>query len=339
MKRNLPWDLILSKLRQTLSQEEEISFNKWLKLHDNLQIFQEIAILWKNVQEEESNYVPDIESNWKKLSVRIQEDKPEISEADLISDNQQYIPVKRLYRLVAAACIFLGITFFGAYYLGKNRSGEQTVAQTYYSMTGKSKVILPDGSEVWLHSNTTLSYNSDFKGNSREVTLTGEAYFNVKHDSKKPFIVNTNDVSVKVHGTKFNVNSYSSADDIIVSLYEGSVSMKAAGKNVFLKPGEEGYFDMHKKTLEVYNGDVEFAKSWTNDYLRFKDKNLRYVCRYLSKWYAVNIDIDPNIDDNQSYTFTLRNETFEEVIRIMARINAIDYRFDESNKLILKQKN
>ena len=172
----------------------------------------------------------------------------------------------------------------------------------------------------------------------REVDLQGEAYFSVKHDTNIPFVVHSNGASVKVHGTKFNVNSYSMSDNILVSLYEGSVSMKIANKNVMLKPGEEGNYDKLKNTLDVKNGDVDFAKSWTNDQLRFKDKNLRYVCRYLAKWYSVDIVIDSAIADNQSYSFTLQNESLEDVIRILSRINSIEYKFDENNNLTLKNK-
>lgn len=71
MKRNPTWDLILSKLRQTLSKEEEDSFDQWLKINANDQIFQHFERLWNQIQKEESNYEPDMESNWKKLSAKI----------------------------------------------------------------------------------------------------------------------------------------------------------------------------------------------------------------------------------------------------------------------------
>lgn len=338
MERNLPWNLILSKLQQRLSPEEEIVFNKWLKLPDNHQVFLQIEMLWKNVQQDESTYEPDMDSSWKKLSARIQLDQPEIAGSAVRLSIQKGMASKRFLGFAAVASVFLMISFYGAYYLGKKQCNEQRIAQTFYSMTGKSKVILPDGSEVWLHSNTSLSYNSNFRRDARMVTLIGEAYFNVKHDAQKPFVVKTNDVSVEVHGTKFNVNAYASSANSIVSLYEGSVSMKAADQNILLQPGEEGNFNKQKNTLEFYTGDVDFAKSWSNDYLKFKNKNLREVCRYLSKWYAIAIDIDPSIDNMQSYTFTLHNETSEEVIEILASISSLDYRFDENKRLLIKKK-
>lgn len=338
MKKKLPWDIIISKLQGSITEEDAIKFENWLKEDDNSQLFQQLQIVWENVQNKVATYEPDLEYYWKELSARIQEREPEISETQPSESNTKYIPIKRFYRIVAAASVLLAITFSGAYYLGRNNTSNQTAPLTYSSLTGKSKVILPDGTEVWLHSNTTLSYNSDFTSNTREVNMTGEAYFSVTHDTSKPFIVHSKEASVTVHGTKFNVNAYEPSQNILVSLYEGSVSMKAANNDVKLKPGEVGYYDKLYNTLDVKKGDVEFAKSWTNDKLRFQNRNLRYVCRYLSKWYATDIKIDPAIANNQSYTFTLSDESLEEVVRILSRINSIDYKFDENNQLVIQPK-
>lgn len=335
MENKLPWDVIISKLRGNLTEEEVLQFENWLNTDNNRQLFQQLQTVWDNIQNKVATYEPDLEYYWKELLSRINE---EDSQSVSLQPKIKSIPLKRFYRIVAAASILLIITFSGAYYLGKTNISNQSAALSYSSLTGKSKVILPDGTEVWLHSNTTLSYNTKFSSNTREVNMSGEAYFNVTHDANKPFIVHSTDASVTVHGTKFNVNAYESSQNILVSLYEGSVSMKAANNNVMLKPGEEGQYDKLYNTLEVKAGDVEFAKSWTNDKLHFENKNLRTVCRYLSKWYATDISIDPAISNNQSYTFTLSDESLEEVVRILARINSFDYRFNESNKLIIKSR-
>jgi transmembrane sensor len=340
MKINLPWSLIVSKLRQDLSDKDEASFNSWLELDNNSELFLQLEQVWVNVQKKTAAYEPDVEYYWNELFAHMQDEQSENSKTNSLSKHSHYIPLKRFYRFVAAASILLVLTFSGAYYLGNNQSTTQSplTTQSYSSLTGKSRVVLPDGTEVWLHTNTTLSYNSDFKSNSRKVTIKGEAYFNVTHDAHKPFIVNANGVSVLVHGTKFNVYSYASSDNVLVSLLEGSVSMKASDKTIALKPGEEGCFNKTNNSLTSSEGDVDYAKSWTEDKLQFENKSLRYVCRYLSKWYSVDITIDDRIPDNQSYTFTVRDEALEEVVRIMARINSLDYQFDKQNQLFLKQK-
>ena len=338
MEKKLPWDIIISKLRANLTVEDAISFENWLNVDNNRQLFQQLQTVWENVQNKVANYEPDLEYYWKELSARISQEETIQIQSDSPQPEPKSIPLKRLYRIVAAASILLIVTFSGAYYLGRNNTSNQSAALSYSSLTGKSKVILPDGTEVWLHSNTTLSYNPNFSSNTREVNMSGEAYFSVTHDANKPFIVHSSDASVTVYGTMFNVNAYESSQNILVSLFEGSVSMKAANNDVMLKPGQEGHYDKLYNTLDVNVGDVEFAKSWTNDKLRFQNKNLRYVCRYLSKWYATDISIDTSIADNQSYSFTLSDESLEDVVRILSRINSFDYRFDENNKLVIKPK-
>jgi len=338
MKRKLPWDLIISKLRGNLSPENTTDFNDWMDQDDNRQLFQQLEIVWKHVQNKTASYEPDVEFYWRELSARMEKESTKTTDSTPAPQKTKHIPIRRLYRIAVAASILLAITFSGAYYLGRNKSWDQPITQTYASITGKSKVILPDGSEVWLHNNTTLSYVSNFNGDTREVKMNGEAFFNVRHNDKKPFIVNVDGIKVLVHGTKFNVNAYPASKEILVSLFEGAVSMTAGHKEVSLKPGFEGSYDKLNNSISTNAGDVEFAKSWTHDQLRFENKNLRYVCKYLSKWYSVNIDIDPAISNHQSYTFTLRHESLEEVVRILARIHSMEYQFDENNYLKLTKK-
>jgi len=164
--------------------------------------------------------------------------------------------------------------------------------------------------------------------------LNGEAFFDVKHDINSSFIVKIGDVAVKVHGTKFNIDAYNAENMVLVSLYEGSVEMKSGINEVYLKPGEEGLAIQSNNNLIVRNGDVEFAKSWTNDQLNFTEKNLREVCKYLSKWYAVEIIIDPIIPENQEYSFTVKNESLEEIARLLSRVNDLNYQFTKNNKLV-----
>ncbi|MEA4974292.1 MAG: FecR domain-containing protein [Paludibacter sp.] len=338
MKNKLPWNLIKSALLDKLSEGDKVKFDSWLKQEENQQLYTGIKDLWVNVQQKSANYEPDVEFYWNELASRIEKESRVAHTLGVSKGTGRYMPAVRFYRMLAVASVLLILGFSSLFYFVKVDTGLQHSVQTYASLTGKSKVVLPDGSEVWLHSNSTLSYNDFNKNNTREVSMTGEAYFDVKKDAGKPFIVSVNDVKVKVHGTSFNVNAYDKSGQVLVSLFEGNVSMDVAGKQVFLSPGEEGSYDGNIRLLSVKQGDVDFAKSWSNDHLRFENKNLRQVCRYLSKWYTVDIDIDPAIANNQSYTFTLRDESLEEVVRILSRINEIDYQFDENNKLLLKPK-
>lgn len=336
MKNKLPWDLIVLKLRKELLPQDESSFEKWLSADDNLNLYQQLEFVWERVQQKVSVYEPDLEYYWKELSARI-----ETTPAEKHKTKPKFLlPFfnRNFIRVAATVIMLLATTFFIAYYAGKSNSGKLHEYITYSTLNTKSKVLLPDSTEVWLHNNSSLTYNFDQDTEQREVNLTGEAYFSVKHDTERPFVVSANGVQVKVHGTQFNVNSYTSSKKVLVSLFKGSVSMKTDGKDVFLKPGEEGLFDVKSKNISVSQGDVEFAKVWTSDKIRFENKNLREVCRYLSKWYGISIDVDPKIPDNQSYTFTFRGQALEEVVGIMASIQSFNYEINEDKNIVTIKK-
>lgn len=330
MKNKIPWDLVISKLREEVSPEQEIILNEWLNADDNRQLFQQLTLVWENIQKKVSVYEPDIEYYWKELSARIQRNS---------TDNKKEKRLLRftlnpLLRIAAVISILLITTFFIAYYIGKNNSKNQPQYLTYSTLNSKSVFFLPDSTEVWLHNNTSLTYNYNKKLKCREADIVGEAYFKVKPDAKKPFFVASNGVMVKVHGTQFNVNAYPNSEKVLVSLYEGSISMSVNDKNIFLVPGEEGIFDIKSKEISVIKGDVEFAKIWTKDKIRFENKSLREVCKYLSKWYGIKFDIDPAITDDQSFTFTFRGQSLDEVVGIMTRIQSFNYHINEENKTV-----
>ncbi len=328
MKNNIPWDLIISKFRQDLSKENEILFNEWLSIGNNQELFRQLEIVWKNVQLKSATYEPDVEYYWQKFLAHIQNNAP-------VKKEPRKVFLKYFSRIAAVAAILI-ITLLGTYYLINNSFHQKPTI--YSTRSAKTTIFLPDSSEVILHANTALTCNFNTKSDQREVSMTGEAYFKVRHDDQKPFLVNANGVTIKVHGTEFNVSSYSSDNKILVSLIEGSVSMKTADEKIFLKPGEEGSYDKAEKTISVAKGDMDLAKIWTGDKIRFENKSLNEVCKYLSKWYGINIIIDPKIKGNQSYTFTVTGQPLTEIIEIMSSINSFDYYFTNENELILKQK-
>ncbi|MDR1682259.1 MAG: FecR family protein, partial [Candidatus Symbiothrix sp.] len=222
MSNKLPWDLIVAKLSGSLSDEEEARFQQWLAIDDNHPLFQQLEAVWQNIQNKTAGYEPDIEYYWRELSARIEKSKKKT-------------PFFRSwYQKVAAAAVLLLALGAGMYYWMPDKTNHKPITQTYFAITGKSKVILPDGTQVWLHSNTTVVYNKSLNAQLREVHLDGEAYFDVKHDAK-PFVIHTGDLDIKVHGTRFNVNSYESSKKIVVSLDEGLVSMSTTDLNIFLK--------------------------------------------------------------------------------------------------------
>ncbi|NLM19212.1 MAG: FecR family protein [Clostridiaceae bacterium] len=328
MKKNIPWNLIISKLEKFDSTDVE--FNIWLQEGNNSELFKQLQNLWTDSQYVVSNYNPDVDYYWKKISAQIRK-----KETSVIPSHLSPLSIKYFYKYFAVAGIIIAFIFFG-YYLFTNNTQPQVLPHSFTSFTGKSKLLLPDSTEVWLHSNTTLNYS--IGNNVRKVELEGEAYFNVKKDRKVPFFVEANGLKIKVYGTKFNVNSYNLNSNVLVSLEEGSVLVVSSDSSLFLKPGEEVSYDRTNKTLVVKEIENELISPWRDDCVKFEGKDLRYICRYLSKRFSVNIEIDPGLPDNQNYTFTMKDESLNDIIKSMSKVNAFDYKFEGNNRLIIKPK-
>ena len=330
MRKSVPWNLIIPKLKQEISADEERQLEIWLRNSNNEALFEELQLLWEKIQANVENYTPNTEFYWNELVNRMHAGESKQKEE---KPAKKRFELKRMYRYAVAACIAIAIGC--SFYIGFLNGQPEPMPQLYSNLSGKSKVLLPDGSEVWMHTETALQYESQMNGKERMVNVTGEAYFDVTHDARKPFIVQTEGMRIVVHGTKFNVDAFPGSENTLVSLIEGSVSLETKTENRFLRPGETATFNRKTQTLKVEKDDVQFASSWANNQIVFKNRSLGEICKFLSKWYRVKIDLSPALSNKYFYTFTLRNEPLDEILRIMARIQPMKYTFNEENELTI----
>lgn len=214
----------------------------------------------------------------------------------------------------------------------------QFAVLTYSSLNGKSKVILPDGTKVWLNAESTLEYSTSLWSKKRNVFLKGEAYFEVAKDSERLFVVNGGGVAVKVYGTVFNVEARENDKNVNVSLLSGSILVENAGASQMLTPGDVAVCLKNKPSIRTERFDVAFSSIWAHESIRFERKSIRELTEYLSKWYGVKIVLDPQVPTDQAYTFSIKHESLEEVLRLIARINPIQYSFDENNAVRITNK-
>lgn len=155
---------------------------------------------------------------------------------------------------------------------------------------GQYQLTLPDGSEVWLNAESSITYPTAFSGNERKVNITGEAYFQVKKDKTKPFKVDIGAVTIEVLGTHFNVNTYKDEITNNTTLLEGSVRIKTVHTSLVLKPGQQGQFNPRTEKLSLaVNPNVEQVIAWKNGYFNFKGTDLKTVMRQLERWYDVEV--------------------------------------------------
>ena len=151
---------------------------------------------------------------------------------------------------------------------------------------GEFNLTLSDGTHVWLNAETELRYPVQFNGKERVVYLKGEAYFEVSKNKEKPFLVQVDDMSVKVYGTEFNVNTYNNIETVLVT---GSVSMNQGGKEVLLKPNQKGVFVQVSGKITVADVDVLAYVSWKNGDFIFRNESLNSIMDKLSRWYGLEV--------------------------------------------------
>lgn len=186
---------------------------------------------------------------------------------------------------------------------------------------GKYNVILSDGTKVYLNASSSLKFPNSFNGNQRNVTLTGEAFFEVAKNKAKPFIVNASNMEVKVLGTHFNVMAYSDEKSIQTTLVEGAVELKSKNTKALLKPGEQGSFSDQDNSINVANVDVSVVTAWKDGYFVFDNSSLPELMRQLARWYDLKIVYEGKIPDSEFNGRIKRNSTLKKVLKVLESSN------------------
>lgn len=155
------------------------------------------------------------------------------------------------------------------------------------------QLILTDGSKVWLNAASSLRFPTSFVGSERKVEITGEAYFEISKDTKRPFIVAFNNKNgetgeIEVLGTHFNVNAYGEESSVKTTLLEGSIKIKKAGKEKMLVPGEQAVLTKAGITLNE-KVDIDQVMAWKNGYFSFTHTDIYAFMRQVGRWYNVEV--------------------------------------------------
>lgn len=188
---------------------------------------------------------------------------------------------------------------------------------------GQFNILLSDGTQVSLNAASTLSFPSDLnKGLERKVTLTGEAYFSVSKNPKRPFIVQSKNQRIHVYGTEFNVNTYNSKD--ITTLLEGKVSVN----NLLLKPGDQSTIE--NGTAQIHQVNVENYIDWKNNKFIFDNERLVSIMERISRWYDIGVTYKN--EDAQKVSFTgeiSRYSKIDEVLDMLRKTSTLKFELHE----------
>jgi len=207
----------------------------------------------------------------------------------------------------------------------------------------KRSYLLRDSSHVFLNSASKIFYPNQFSSDKREIFLEGEAYFEVKENTKKPFVVLTENLKTTALGTAFNICSYDDNQKIVISLTKGKVkveNLSIPGEQFFLHPGEQlVYFkntgETHKKDFSEKN-----TLAWMNGTICFKNASLSTIIKKLERWYGLRFEIIRGRleqGDNWNYSGTFTRESLDNVLKGIGYVKEFDFKIeDKVVKLKLK---
>jgi len=194
---------------------------------------------------------------------------------------------------------------------------------------GQYQVILPDGSKVWLNSASSLRYPVRFTNNERKVEISGEAYFEVAHNSRMPFKVINRNQTVEVLGTHFNIMAYPDESSTNTTLLEGSVKIIKENKSKIILPGQQ---------TRVKNGDIDVATvdvtqviAWKEGYFMFKNEDIRSIMRQISRWYNLEVKYEGSIPEKVFGGKISRTRNVSEVLEILESTGSIRFKIIPGN--------
>ncbi|WP_276482577.1 FecR family protein [Paraflavitalea pollutisoli] len=202
---------------------------------------------------------------------------------------------------------------------------------------GKFMLMLPDSSKVWLNANSSLTYATAFTGPQREVTLSGEAYFEIARDKAHPFIVKSDRSAVKVLGTHFNVSAY--ADDQLhaVTLCEGAVQLTVGDRSSVLKPGEQASFRQQEDKIAIRSIDVEEAIDWKNGYFHFDNAGIEQVMNKIRRWYNIEVVYEGAKPSVKFTGMIARHEKLSRLLDLLRTTGGAQFEIS-NNQVIVKHK-
>jgi ferric-dicitrate binding protein FerR (iron transport regulator) len=318
--------LIAKKLKGEISPEEEALLEEWIsESNHNKNIYDETSALWKKV-DSTNTVIPNVEHAWEKVRTRT-------VDLDLNTDKSDTgLHWSLAWKVAAAFILVIGLSYFVKVYLFTESEWTEVAAQE-----NKLQYTLPDSSKIWINRNSKISFSGDYGSKQRMIRLEGEAFFEVRKNKSKPFIVIGKSSKTMVLGTSFNINTNNvKGDEIEVRTGKVSFTSIASNKELILLPGD------HAKSLN--NGQMVKSKiensnylSWQTGEMTFDNNSLREVIEVLESNYGVTIQVkDPSMLECK-FTGRFTQSSIGEIIQVLSISINLTYT-KEGNKYFLSGK-
>ncbi|MCK4569183.1 MAG: FecR domain-containing protein [Bacteroidales bacterium] len=298
--------LITSYLLGEAGAEDVSELNKWLAEDTaNLQLFTEYRDSWALQEANRIESSTDLDSEWAAFAERTGMVKETVSRKLMPQSRRRFIRV--------AAVLLLFIVPSLIYFWFFMNPGEDML----YADKQVVESTLPDGTQVSLNAGSSLHYPSRFKGDERKVSLEGEAFFDVTYDKEKAFVIDANEMQIRVLGTSFYVNTHSDDNTMEVVLISGSVQLDYNNKQMLLEPGNKAIvLKQHGEIVKQQNKDPNLL-AWKTKKLCFDDTSLSEIIDVLKKVYHKDITVlNPEIL-NCRITATFEGQSLETVLLVL----------------------
>jgi len=242
-----------------------------------------------------------------------------------------------LRRIAASILLIVGISVSTGYLLFHTPIVEPSNNQLIVPSGQQAQLTLSDGTRIWLNSRSKLIYPGNFSGRNREVTLEGEAFFEVIPNPDKPFIVRSDILAVKVLGTSFNFSAYKDDKDLKMTLVDGSISIIGEQKKEItkLKPSQTAVFSRFQKTIFISSDDTELYTSWRNGQFKFRRMHFEDISRRLSRNFNVDFVIKKENLKQVTFSGSFHNyESLDQILHAFQRNYPFHYKINKNQIII-----
>jgi ferric-dicitrate binding protein FerR (iron transport regulator) len=237
----------------------------------------------------------------------------------------------RTLKIAAIVTTLLGVAFLGNYLINNGNISQ-------FAAKGEKKtILLPDGSLVFLNSNSSTSYSKNFK-NKRELELTGEAYFEVKKNPEKPFLVETEKIKTRVLGTSFNIKAYkNSQTKVSVNTGIVEVDIKEISEKIILIKNQQLSF-IKAAELLLSNDNSEDFSAWTKNTIVLNNTSLGETAKILENWYDIEINFSGKELQELKISGKFKNEKLINILKSIALVKQLEIDFLTENQILIREK-
>jgi ferric-dicitrate binding protein FerR (iron transport regulator) len=350
-------DIIIRVLKSEASDDDKQKLTSWLaQSQENVEIFKQSESVWNALEIVKTGKEYDSGKAFRSFKEQVSNRLKTSRRIGL------YKKIDIFIRIAAVLVILIGIGHLFTKPIDKSIQSDPSVFEIISPRGSKTQVLLPDGSKVWLNSESKIRYFNNYNQSGREVILEGEGYFEVKKNPDKPFVVTASDIRIKALGTIFNIKAYPEENTIETTLVEGRLEVESGAsgkvnKLVTLEPNQKVTFFNKNEVVEeqknieenqkVENAppvkavmdkiiskekvDPSLITSWKNNILYFDNENFQDLAFKLERRFGVTIHFENESLKQLRFTGKFRDTIIEQVLEALQFASPFDYRFDDNN--------